>query len=180
MGGEGVTDTLGSIANAIFLLVSIYIYVSLLRQIRRRDPPAGDERQFGLPEAVTALALATLFCILSLGSGSAEIVRLRTRDLIANAIVAIALVAFVAAFLKLRRFNISEMAGLGRLNFGRAVAIGFVLILAAYPLIIFADWITTHVLGTGSSRQGIIDLFSASRLMEQRVIIIVLAVAIAP
>src|SRR5213078_1623406 len=34
--------------------------------------------------------------------------------------------------------------------------------------------------GTNSSRQGIIELFSGSPVMQQRVIIIVLAVAIAP
>ena len=50
----------------------------------------------------------------------------------------------------------------------------------AYPLIIFADWVTARVLGSGSSRQGIVELFSSSQLLEQRIIIIVLAVAVAP
>jgi membrane protease YdiL (CAAX protease family) len=90
------------------------------------------------------------------------------------------MVLFVAAFLKLRRFNISELTGLARLSFARAFVTGLVLLIFAYPLIIFADWLTARLLGSGSSRQGIIELFSGSQSMEQRVIIILLATVVAP
>jgi uncharacterized protein len=182
MGGDTFLSAFGSIVNGLFLVASVYIYVSLLRQIvaRETDESLATDRRFGLPEAVVAFALSTLFTLNSLGAGSSQITNLRRRDLIANGIFALGLVAFIAVFLKLRRFDITQLAGLTRISFRRAIATGFVLMVFAYPLIIFADWVTARIFGTGSSRQGIVELFSNSHLLEQRIIIIVLAVAIAP
>src|SRR5947199_4863239 len=181
MGGEDLLSALGSIANALFLIASIYIYIALLRQINRRDRDlVATDRGFGAAEVALAIFLIAVFAFSSLGASSAQIVRLRTPDLILNAIVAIGMVLFVAAFLKLRRFNISDLTGLARLSFARAFVTGLVLLIFAYPLIIFADWLTARLLGSGSSRQGIIELFSGSQSMEQRVIIILLATVIAP
>ena len=181
MGGEDFLSALGSIANALFLIASIYIYIALLRQINRRDRDLiATDRGFGAAEVALAIFLIAVFAFSSLGASSAQIVRLRTPDLILNAVVAIGMVLFVAAFLKLRRFNISELTGLARLSFARAFVTGLVLLIFAYPLIIFADWLTARLLGSGSSRQGIIELFSGSQSMEQRVIIILLATVVAP
>src|SRR5881227_3615091 len=180
MGGEDFLSALGSIANALFLIASIYIYIALLRQINRRDRDlVATDRGFGAAEVALAIFLIAVFAFSSLGASSAQIVRLRTPDLILNAIVAIGMVLFVAAFLKLRRFNISDLTGLARLSFTRAFVTGLVLLIFAYPLIIFAEWLTARWLGSGSSRQGIIELFNGSQSMEQRVIIL-LATAIAP
>src|SRR6266480_4177926 len=155
MGGEDFLSALGSIANALFLIASIYIYIALLRQINRRDRDLiASDRGFGAAEVELAVFLIAVF--------------------------AVGIVLFVAAFLKLRRFNISELTGLARLSFARAFVTGLVLLIFAYPLIIFADWLTARLLGTGSSRQGIIELFSGSQSMEQRVIIILLATVVAP
>src|SRR6267378_2643065 len=182
MGGDTLLSAVGAVVNALFLVASIYVYISLLRQIGTRgtDPGLTTDRRFGLPEAAVAIALATLFALNSLGAGSAQIINLRTRDLIANGIFAVGLVAFITVFLKLRRFDVTELAGLTRVNFRRAFATGLVLMIFAYPLIIFADWLTARVFGSGSSRQGIVELFSSSQLLEQRIIIIVVAVAVAP
>ncbi|MGI9115538.1 MAG: CPBP family intramembrane glutamic endopeptidase [Chthoniobacterales bacterium] len=174
---------LGSITNALFLVVSIYIYVSLLRQIARRptDAAVATERRFGLPEAALALALSTLFIITSFNTSGARTVNLRTSDLIGTALVELGLIGFIALFLKLRDFRLTQLAGLNRLSFRRAFATGFILLIVAYPLIVMADWMTARMAGfSESSRQGIIELFSGSQLIEQRVLIIVLAVAVAP
>jgi membrane protease YdiL (CAAX protease family) len=40
--------------------------------------------------------------------------------------------------------------------------------------------VTQRLLGGGSEKQGIVELFNASSSMEQRILIIVLAVAVAP
>lgn len=183
MGGNIFLYLFGSLIQGLFLVASIYIYVSLLRQIGARHPAeiiTSENRGFGLPEAVVASALACLFAVNSLGATSAQIVNLRTRDLIANAVFAVGLVLFIALFLKLRRFDIAQLAGFRRLTFRRAIATGFVLMVFAFPLIISADWVTGRIVGGGSSRQGIVELFSRSELLEQRVIIIGLAVAVAP
>src|ERR1700720_3830492 len=138
MGGEDFLSAVGSIANALFLIASVYIYVALLRQINRRDrDPIDTDRGFGATEVALAVFLIAVFAFSSLGASSAQIVRLRTLDLILNAVVAIGMVLFVAAFLKLRRFNLSELTGLARLSFTRAFLTGLVLLIFAYPLIIF-------------------------------------------
>src|SRR5436190_15866825 len=181
MGVEDFLSALGSIANALFLIASIYIYIALLRQINRLDRDlVATDHGFGAAEVALAIFLIAVFAFSSLGANSAQIVRLRTPDLILNATVAIGMVLFVAAFLKLRRFNISDLTGLARLSFARAFVTGLVLLIFAYPLIIFADWLTARLLGSGSSRQGIIELFSGSQSMEQRVIIILMATVVAP
>jgi len=43
-----------------------------------------------------------------------------------------------------------------------------------------ADAITQRLLGSGSSKQSIVELFNASQTISQRIMIIVFAVAIAP
>ena len=52
--------------------------------------------------------------------------------------------------------------------------------LAAYPLIFLADVITQRLLQKPPEKQAIVDLFNASSTLEQRVLIIVLAVSVAP
>ncbi len=176
-------SALGSIANAFFLIASIYIYVSLLRQIALRpiDATIGTSRRFGLPEAALALALSTLFISTSIGASASRTINLRTRDLVGTGLVELGLVGFIALFLKLRNFQLAELTGINRLTFRRGFVTGFILLIVAYPLIVLADWVTTRVAGaSGSSRQGIIELFRGSQLLEQRVLIIVLAVAVAP
>jgi uncharacterized protein len=183
MGGDGSLGALGSIANALLLVASIYIYVSLLRQIAGRsiDATVSGERHFGLPEAVLALALSSLFVFTSLGASTARTIHLSTRDLISTAVIELGLVGFIALFLKLRNFRLAQLTGITRLSFRRAFVTGFILLIVAYPLIVMADWLTARMAGTSdSSRQGIIELFSGSQLLEQRVLIIVLAVAVAP
>jgi membrane protease YdiL (CAAX protease family) len=183
MGGDSGLGALGSFANALFLIISVYVYFVLLRQIaaRRSDALGATARHFGLPEAAVALFLASLFVFTSLGAANAPRVNLRSRDLIATALLELGLVAFVAIFLKLRRFDLMDMTGIGRLTFRRAFLMGTVLLIVGYPLISMADWLTGRILGPSAlSRQGIVDLFSGSQSIEQRVLVILLAVAVAP
>jgi membrane protease YdiL (CAAX protease family) len=183
MSGDGSLGTLGSIANALFLAASIYIYVSLLRQIARRpfDATVTTDRRFGWPEAFLAFLLGTLFIATSASTSSVRAIDLRTRDLVGTALIEFALVGFIAVFLKLRRFRLVQLTGISLLSFRRAFITGFVLLIVAYPLIVMADWLTARIAGSSeSNRQGIIELFSGSQLFEQRVLIIVLAVAVAP
>src|SRR5213595_4223165 len=85
MGGEDFLSALGSIANALFLIASIYIYIALLRQINRRDRDlVATDRGFGAAEVALAIFLIAVFAFSSLGASSAQIVRLRTPDLTQN------------------------------------------------------------------------------------------------
>jgi uncharacterized protein len=186
---DNLSAALGAVPNFVFsvlfplyLLASVYIYVSLVRQIsvRRSTSPNGSTRTFGLPEAVLAAALIFLLLLNISASFSNRSVQLNARNLLENLLFTVALVLFIAVFLRLRGLDLSSLGGLFRITFLRALSTGTVLILAAYPLISIADAITQRVFGSGSSKQSIVELFSGSRTIEQRMMIIVFAVVIAP
>ena len=72
MGGEDFLSAVGSIANALFLIASVYIYVALLRQINRRDrDPIDTDRGFGAAEVALAVFLIAVFAFSSLGASLA-------------------------------------------------------------------------------------------------------------
>jgi membrane protease YdiL (CAAX protease family) len=166
----------------LFVIVAAYIYVSLIRQIRARvpEPAAISIRDFGWPEAILAALLACWFLLNVLASHSQNVTSMRNRDLVASALFTIGLVAFVSAFLYLRGLNLSSLGGFSKIGFGRAVATGAVLMLAAYPLVLLAEAITQSLLHGVSDKQGIVELFNASSTLKQRVLIILLAVTVAP
>lgn len=180
---EGFFTALAAATNALLLIGGVYIYLSLIRQLNRRVSSAEGETQktFGLPDVFLAGALATLFVLNAAAAGTqGGKVVLSTSDLIANAAMSIGLFLFVAAFLQIRRIDVSWLGGFSKLGFLRTLGTGGILLFAAYPLIFIADIITQRVLGGPSSRQTIVELFNDSQTLQQRVIIIVLAVAIAP
>ena len=94
----------------------------------------------------------------------------------------IGLLLFLIAFLRFRRLDLDSLAGFSKLSFTRALFTGGVLLLAAYPLIALGDALARNFFsgGAGSSRQQIVDLFTGSESIGQRVLIIFLAVVIAP
>jgi uncharacterized protein len=166
----------------LYVLAGIYIYVSLIRQISTERLPSfnGSTRTFGLPEAILAAALIFLLLLNISASLSSRSVQLNTRNLLENLLFTVAVVLFIAAFLRLRGLDLSSLGGFFRITFLRALSTGTILILAAYPLISIADAISQRVLGSGSSKQSIVELFSGSHTIEQRIMIIVFAVAVAP
>ena len=179
----GFLTALAAVINALFLVAGIYIYVSLLRQIAARSEVEGAEghKTFGLPEAVLAAALATLFALnAAASSAQAGKLVLRTQDLVANGLISVGLFLFITAFLKLRGMNVNLLGGFSKLGFWKMLLTGGILLFAAYPLIFLADLATRRFLGGDSTRQGIVELFNDSQTLEQRVLIIVLAVAVAP
>jgi hypothetical protein len=176
------SSALGSIVSALFLFASIYIYVSLIRQIgtRRSTAIAESTKTFALPEAVGALILVSLFFWLIAASFSSQPHDLTTSGIIANEVIFMGVVGLVLAHLKLRGFDLDSLGGFSAINFPRAATAGVILLVAAWPLLALADWITQLIFGSGSSKQEIVDLFNQSQALEQRIVIIVIAVAVAP
>jgi uncharacterized protein len=168
----------------LFLLGGVYVYTALIRQIAARAPAGAEQpapdKTFGLPEAVVALLLISFLALPVLASASAPPTPLNSRDLAANLVLAIVVLLILVGFLELRRLNVDRLAGLSKYGIGRAIVTGALLLLAAYPLISAADAMVRRFAGSGSSKQNIIELFNGSRTMDQRVMIIVLAVAVAP
>ena len=180
---SGLLTVLAAVLNALFLVGGVYIYVSLLRQIAARSATDGPqtEKTFGLPEAVLAAGLGTLFALnAAAATAQAGKMVLRTQDLIANAMISVGLYLFVSAFLRIRGLSVNSLAGYSKLGFWRTLVTGGILLFASYPLIFVADLATRRFLGGDSSRQGIVELFNESQTIQQRVLVIVLAVMIAP
>lgn len=168
------------VLGALLLLISVYVYVSILRQIASRGEESATERQFGPAEVAVALGLSTLMAGQLFTPTAPASLEIKTGTLLGSIIFTIALVGFLVAFLKLRGFSLTALTGMSRLGFERALVTGIVLIALAYPLVYAADRVIQHFHGGDSSRQEIVELFSNSRSLGQRILVIVLAVAIAP
>ena len=180
---DGLIPALSAVINAFFLIAGVYIYVSLMRQIGARVPntEAPPLRMFGWPEAILATLLAFFFLSTLIVGGPHDVVRrMRNRDLIESAALTIGLLLALAGFLRLRRFDLDSLGGFSKIGFFRTAIIGGVLILAAYPLIFLADIVTQRLLQSAPQKQAIVEMFSESSTLEQRILIIVLAVSLAP
>lgn len=180
---DGLIPALSAVVNAFFLVVGVYIYVSLLRQIAARSPNSEPPpiRTFGFPEAIVAGSLALFFLLTLAGSSNQTAPRnLGNRELVLSAALTIGLLLALAGFLWLRRFDLDSLAGFSKIGFFRTAITGAVLILAAYPLIFLADVVTQRLLRSTPQKQAIVELFSQSSTIEQRILIIVLAVSLAP
>jgi membrane protease YdiL (CAAX protease family) len=180
-------SALTNILFCLFALGGLYVYIALIRQISVRSSAPDDVpplRTFGLPEAIVAILLIS-FLLLNVvasvsASGSTANSVLNSRDLAANLVLTVVVLLILIGFLELRHLNVDRLAGLSKHSIGRSIATGALLLLAAYPLILLADAITRRFEGNGSSKQSIVELFNGSRTLDQRIMIIVLAVAIAP
>jgi len=179
---DGLIPALGAVINAFFLVAGVYIYISLLRQLAARAPDleAPPARTFGWPEAFLAAVIVSFFLLTLSGAPTHRSPRMRSQDLVASAVLTIGLLLAVAGFLRLRRFDLNLLGGFSKIGFFRTAITGGVLILAAYPLIFLADVITQRLLRSAPQKQAIVEMFSESSTLEQRILIIVLAVSLAP
>ena len=170
-----------------FVFVGLSIYFALAWQIRTRRTAAGVDRgvearkTFGLPEAFLAAGLVLWFLLISVtASIRRSPIQLSDRDLVLNFLFTLVIVFSVAAFLKVRGIDIDSLGGFSKTSLKRALSTAVILLLAATPLILLAEALTQNAFGSGSSRQEIVDLLNSSHTIEQRVMIIVLAVVVAP
>ena len=179
--GAAPNDVL-SVFFILYVLASILVYISLIWQINARTSASVDEpkRTFGLPEAILAGALIFLLLLNVSASVSNRSVQLNPRNLLENLVFTLAVVLLIVAFLRFRGFDLSSLGGFFKISFLRVLSTGTILLFFAYSLIFVSELITQRLFGSGSSKQNIVELFSGSRTIEQRIMIIVFAVAIAP
>lgn len=182
MSVDGVFPALSALLNAFLLVAGVYIYASLMRQIAARTPniEAPPLRTFAWPEAILAVLLASFFLLTLAGASSPKVPRMGNRELIFSAALTVALLLALAGFLRLRRFDLNSLAGFSKIGFFRTAITGGVLILAAYPLIFLADVVTQRLLKRAPEKQAIVEMFSQSSTIQQRILVIILAVSLAP
>jgi membrane protease YdiL (CAAX protease family) len=180
---DGFFPALSAVFYALFLVAGVYIYAALIRQIAARAPASEPPplRTFGWPEALLAVFLAAFF-LLSVSSGSTRSPsRIGNRELIASAAFTVGLLLAVAGFLRLRRFDLDSLGGFSKIGFFRTAITAGIFILAAYPLILLADVATQRILqGAPPPLQPIVEMFNESSTLEKRILIIVIAVSLAP
>ena len=172
------------VLSLLYVLASLYVYTSLIHQISARKPGSvganAPARIFGLPEAILA-ALLILFLLLSIGASvSRPSIDFSKDMLLWNFILMVFLVLFIVTFLQLRGLDVGSLGGFYRISFLRVLSTGAILLFFAYPLILWSDIITQRLFGGGSSRQNIVEFFSGPRTLDQRIMIIVFAIAVAP
>ncbi len=169
--------------SALYLIASICVYLSLTYQISIRIRNAETDkptRKFGLPEAILAGLLA-LFLLLTISSTvSQPSIQFSPRNLLANFLFVSFVVLVIVSLLQFRGFHVEALAGFFKISFFRTLATGAILLFFAYPLIGLSETINQWLFGGGSGKQSIVEFFSGSRTIDQRVMIIVFAVAIAP
>jgi len=172
-----------SLINTLLVVVGLYVYLSLFRQIAaRQDGEAGSPgaRQLGLPEAIAAALLVGWFGLNFFAANQIQQEVFDTRQLIYTGVLSFGIVAILTILLELRGFNVLSLGGFSRLGFGRILSTAAVLLFAAYPLLLMADALSRWLLGEGASRQQIVEMFTSSHTLSQRVLIIVLAITVAP
>lgn len=168
----------------LYLIASVCVYLSLISQISTgnrnastADPP---ERTFGFPEAILASVLI-IFFLMSIGSTAPDpSLQFNPRNLLANLLLTALLVLVIVTLLQFRGLDVGALAGFLRIRFFRALGTGAMLLFFAYPLIGLSEAVNQRFFGGSSSKQTIVEFFSGSRTINERITIIVFAVAIAP
>ena len=173
-----------SLINTLLVVAALYVYISLFRQVAVRPANGAaslGEKQFGWPEVAAAALLVGWFGLNVVASLHAEQTSsFRSKDLFLTGAFSLAVLLVLTALLQLRGFSVTSLGGFSRLGFGRIVSTAAVLLFAAYPLLFAADGISRWVLGEGAGKQQIVEMFTGSETLQQRILIIVLAIAIAP
>jgi membrane protease YdiL (CAAX protease family) len=173
-----------NLLSVLYLIASVCVYVSLISQIGTgsRDASTADapERTFGFPEAILA-SILILFFLISISSTAPDpSLQFNPRNLLANLLLIALVVLVIVTLLQFRGFDVDAMAGFSRIRFFRALGTGLMLLFFAYPLIGLSEAINQRFFGGGSSKQSIVEFFSGSRTIKERIMIIVFAVAVAP
>lgn len=169
----------------LYAIASGCVYLSLIYQISTRIRSAsGTEvpaRSFGLPESVLASVLILFFLLTISSTVPDPALQFHPRNLVANFLLSAFVVLVIVTLLQFRGFDVGALAGLFRISFFRTLGTGAILLFFAYPLIGFSEAINQRFFGGGgSSKQTIVEFFSGSRTIKERIMIIAFAVAIAP
>src|SRR5438552_18565697 len=120
------SSAVATLLGAFFVFAGILVYVTLIRQIGVRraalplEPGPIPPKTFGLPEGLLATVLI-LFMLMNISASFQRHapIQLTDRDLIANLLLTVFIVCFVAAFLKLRRLDLDTVAGFSKWSLKR-------------------------------------------------------------
>lgn len=172
---------LESLIQTLLVVAALFVYLSLYRQVmaRRSETASLGDRQLGYPEAIAAVMLVGWFLLNLLAATRIDNPVFKIQDLLLTGGISLLIITLLTLLLELRGFSVALLGGFSRLGFGRILSTAAVLLFAAYPLLLAADGISRRLLG-GGSKQQIVEMFTGSETLHERILIIVLAIAIAP
>ena len=153
-----------SLINTLLVIAGLYVYLSLFRQVavRQNGAAALGDREFGVPEAAAAILLIGWFALNMLAAAKVEHATFQTRDLLITAAFSLAVISSLTVPLRGARLQCHFVRRNSPFGFGRTVSTAAVLLFAAYPLLLAADGVSRWLLGDGSSKQQIIEMFTGS------------------
>lgn len=166
----------------LWFLAGAFVYLALVRQIAAGRGASSSEGlpSFGLAESVLATLLIA-FLLLNISSAfSAPPGPVSVRALIASFMVTVAVILVIITVLHLRGRSVVALAGLARFGALRAIVTGTLLLFFAYPLVNSAELVLHQFFPSGFSNQTIVDFFNASQTLQERITVIIFAVALAP
>ncbi|HEX5490456.1 MAG TPA: type II CAAX endopeptidase family protein [Candidatus Udaeobacter sp.] len=173
-----------ALISLLYAIAGVGVYASLIYQINAHIRAASDTempvRVFGLPEAILAGVLMFFFLLTISSTAPDPALQFHPRNLLANLLLSAFVILVIVSLLQFRGFDVSALGGFFRISFFRTLGMGAILLFFAYPLVGFSEAINQRLFGGGSSKQNIVEFFSGSRTLQERILIIIFAVAIAP
>ena len=148
---------------------------------RRSETASLGDRQLGYPEAIAAVLLVGWFLLNLLAATRIDNPVFQIQDLLLTGGISLLIITLLTLLLQLRGFSVALLGGFSRLGFGRILSTAAVLLFAAYPLLLAADGdFHRLLLGGGAPNNRSWKCLPARKRSMQRILIIVLAIAIAP
>lgn len=173
-----------ALISLLYAIAGVGVYASLIYQINAHIRAASDTempvRVFGLPEAILAGVLMFFFLLTISSTAPDPALQFHPRNLLANLLLSAFVILVIVSLLQFRGFDVSALGGFFRISFFRTLGMGAILLFFAYPLVGFSEAINQRLFGGGSSKQNIVEFFSGSRTLQERMLIIIFAVANAP
>lgn len=142
------------------LFFSLRIYGGLLNRVLDGDGKVCSE-PFGLPDLLVVIVLGSwLGGLAILGFLRPDQSRSMTSsDIVESVLMFGILVGGISAFLKYRHIQVMPLFGFRQVGAGRAIAKGFGLLLAAYPLVLLCNAAMQKALGDKAEPQKIVQFF---------------------
>jgi len=160
-------------------LVSIYFYVKLSRSVLGGTNSRVMVSSFGFPDVVFTGALSLLFVAIMVASYGHQ-ATIDSAVIIQGSANYVALILCTIGFLVIRGLNPLTVFGLRGEGWpvNGMIAMGW--LVAAYPLILLAQVISYQFLSASAAPQEIVNFLMDSANWEDRLLVVVLAVVVAP
>lgn len=155
-------------------LASVTTYTWLARHVAVHGGKV-PVNQFQIPDLLVGLLLVNYMIFLAIAGFKSPARDVHDSDLIANAVVALSVVAGLSSFMHFRGIKLVTQFGLRALGPGKVAGFAILLLVAFYPMMICASFFMQNALGPEAKPQELIKLFSdAAQQMNYRTIIYML------